>query len=589
MRKAQKTPQGPATERLRFGIAAALGLFLLCSAPAMALAQSAGSGTSSVASAPIPGDAVSELIALSTSHFEAGQRELREGHLEMAKAEFNKSLEVLLESRFGARTVPRIREHFDRLVERISAYELTALAQGDGFTEKRYEPATIDDLLTISTFEQPPATPETKRAVSDDLQETPHDIDIPLNGRVLQYVQLFSGRLKSYLEDGLSRGVQYLPMIQEVFRAEGLPLDLAYVPLIESAFKPSALSKAKAKGIWQFMRGTALENGLQHDWYIDERADPEKATRAAAKYLTTLHNMFGDWHLALASYNGGPGRVQRAVKRSKRTDFWQLSASSRYLPRETRDYVPLILAAIVIARNPAQYGLAIVEPELPQTERVTVYGPIDLRKVAEWAGVPAEVIQDLNPELRRWTTPVRATDYTLTVPQGTGARILAAMGTAEPEDLVSFNRYTVKKGETIQTIAKKLKVSRTDLAEANYLSTKARLDAGQQLIIPRAPTLLLAAGDRSEREPDAVVARDIDTGRGGPDTIVAVAPAPPRRASAEPTRVVHRVRSGETLSSIAQKYNTSVAAVRQANKLRGSVIKVGQRLTISVPRSVQAD
>ena len=575
MRKAQKTPQGPATERLRFGIAAALGLFLLCSAPAMALAQSAGSGTSSVASAPIPGDAVSELIALSTSHFEAGQRELREGHLEMAKAEFNKSLEVLLESRFGARTVPRIREHFDRLVERISAYELTALAQGDGFTEKRYEPATIDDLLTISTFEQPPATPETKRAVSDDLQETPHDIDIPLNGRVLQYVQLFSGRLKSYLEDGLSRGVQYLPMIQEVFRAEGLPLDLAYVPLIESAFKPSALSKAKAKGIWQFMRGTALENGLQHDWYIDERADPEKATRAAAKYLTTLHNMFGDWHLALASYNGGPGRVQRAVKRSKRTDFWQLSASSRYLPRETRDYVPLILAAIVIARSPAQYGLAIVEPELPQTERVTVYGPIDLRKVAEWAGVPAEVIQDLNPELRRWTTPVRATDYTLTVPQGTGARILAAMGTAEPEDLVSFNRYTVKKGETIQTIAKKLKVSRTDLAEANYLSTKARLDAGQQLIIPRAPTTMLAA--RTDTPAPVAESRSVDA-------VAASNVRPPvvQNASAASgvTRLTHKVRRGETLFSIANLYQTTVAALKQWNRISGSAIKIGQRLTI---------
>jgi membrane-bound lytic murein transglycosylase D len=541
----------------------------------MALAQSAGSGTSSVASAPIPGDAVSELIALSTSHFEAGQRELREGHLEMAKAEFNKSLEVLLESRFGARTVPRIREHFDRLVERISAYELTALAQGDGFTEKRYEPATIDDLLTISTFEQPPATPETKRAVSDDLQETPHDIDIPLNGRVLQYVQLFSGRLKSYLEDGLSRGVQYLPMIQEVFRAEGLPLDLAYVPLIESAFKPSALSKAKAKGIWQFMRGTALENGLQHDWYIDERADPEKATRAAAKYLTTLHNMFGDWHLALASYNGGPGRVQRAVKRSKRTDFWQLSASSRYLPRETRDYVPLILAAIVIARNPAQYGLAIVEPELPQTERVTVYGPIDLRKVAEWAGVPAEVIQDLNPELRRWTTPVRATDYTLTVPQGTGARILAAMGTAEPEDLVSFNRYTVKKGETIQTIAKKLKVSRTDLAEANYLSTKARLDAGQQLIIPRAPTTMLAA--RTDTPAPVAESRSVDA-------VAASNVRPPvvQNASAASgvTRLTHKVRRGETLFSIANLYQTTVAALKQWNRISGSAIKIGQRLTI---------
>ena len=175
--------------------------------------------------------------------------------------------------------------------------------------------------------------------------------------RVLSYVQLFTGRLKGYLEDGLSRGAQYLPMIQEVFRAEGLPLDLAYVPLIESAFKPNALSRAKAKGIWQFMRGTALENGLKHDWYIDERADPEKATRAAAKYLKTLHRMFGDWHLALASYNGGPGRVQRAMKRSGRDDFWAADApTSRYLPRETRDYVPLILAAVIIARNPAQYG-----------------------------------------------------------------------------------------------------------------------------------------------------------------------------------------------------------------------------------------
>ena len=188
---------------------------------------------------------------------------------------------------------------------------------------------------------------------------------------MLSFVELFTGRLQGYLEDGLSRGAQFLPMIQDVFRAEGLPLDLAYVPLVESAFKPDALSRAKAKGMWQFMRGTALENGLKHDWYIDERADPEKATRAAAKYLKTLYDMFGDWHLALASYNGGPGRVQSAIKRSGGVkDFWRLSASKRYLPRETRDYVPLILAAMIIARNPAQYGMDIEPPpvETPNFE-----------------------------------------------------------------------------------------------------------------------------------------------------------------------------------------------------------------------------
>ena len=560
----------------RFGAAptltCALALFLVAAAPRQTQAAQAAAPAQT---SQQESDPVAELIALSTKHFETGERELREGHLEMAKEAFNRSLEVLLESRFGGRTVPRIREHFDRLVERISAYELTALAQGDGFTEKKYEPATIDDLLSISTFEQPPATPETKQAVSADLEETPHDIEIPQNARVLQYIQLFSGRLKGYLEDGLSRGAQYLPMIQDVFRAEGLPLDLAYVPLIESAFKPSAVSRAKAKGIWQFMRGTGLENGLAHDWYIDERADPEKATRAAAKYLTTLHKMFGDWHLALASYNGGPGRVQRAMKRSKRDDFWQLTASSRYLPRETRDYVPLILAAIVIARNPAQYGLNVIAPEVTHSEQIAIYSPIDLRKVAEWAGVSVETIQELNPELRRWTTPVRATDYQLNVPEGSGPQVLAALAAAQPDDLVSFNHYSVKKGETISTIAKKLKVSRTDLAEANYLTTTAKLGAGQQLIIPRAPTTILAA--RTDSPAPVAESRSVDA-------VVASSVRPPAlesdSAASSVTRVTHRVKRGETLFSIAKLYRTTVSALKQTNRITGSAIKVGQRLTV---------
>jgi membrane-bound lytic murein transglycosylase D len=397
---------------------------------------------------------------------------------------------------------------------------------------------------------------------------------------VLSFVQLFSGRLKPFLEEGLSRSVQYLPMIQSIFRAEGLPLDLAYVPLVESAFKPSALSRAKARGIWQFMRGTGLENGLRHDWYIDERAEPEKATRAAAKYLKTLHDMFdGDWHLALASYNGGPGRVQRAIKRSGRTDFWKLTATTRFLPRETRNYVPLILAAIIIAKNPAQYGMNVQPIEPVQQERVTLTTPVDLRRVAEWVAMPVKVIQDLNPELRRWTTPVKAAEYDLKVPAGTGDIVRAHVAISDPDDLAPLNWHTVKKGETLLTIARKLKVSRTDLAEANYLSTRARLAAGQSLIIPRAPKLLLAS--TPDNPPPSTETRSADA-------VVAVNNTAPSARSTPPASLVYRVKRGDTLFRIAKVYRTTVASLKAWNRLRSNSIQVGQRLTIFTERGTTA-
>ncbi|HXH25947.1 MAG TPA: LysM peptidoglycan-binding domain-containing protein [Vicinamibacterales bacterium] len=526
---------------------------------------------------PVATDPVAELIALSERHFETGRRELDQGHLAAARGAFDRALEVILESPYGAASDPRIREQFDRLVERISAYELTALAQGDGFAEQATEPASIDEVLAITTFEQPQPTPETTQAVTEDLKETLHDIEIPLNAKVLSFVELLTGRLRDYLREGLSRGAQYLPMIQAVFRAEGLPLDLAYVPLIESAFKPNAVSRAKARGIWQFMRGTGLENGLRHDWYIDERADPEKATRAAARYLKTLYEMFdGDWHLALAAYNGGPGRVQRAMKRSGRKDFWSLSASSAYLPRETRDYVPLILAAVIIARNPAQYGIDVEPFEPRRYETVELSRPVDLRWIAEWTGAPVQLIQELNPELRRWTTPIRDTEYELRVPAGTAELVRTALDAIPADELPPLNRYTVKRGETLTSIARKLKVSVTDLAQANYLSTRARLKVGQQLIIPRAPRLLLTARGR---EPEALVAaRSTDAVRASAVSEPAV--------DAEPARIVHRVKRGETLFSIARLYRTSVTALKEWNRLRGNTIQAGQRLTILKPRTV---
>ncbi|HEY3161667.1 MAG TPA: transglycosylase SLT domain-containing protein [Vicinamibacterales bacterium] len=554
-----------------------------CAARSEVVAAPAPQRTSSPAPVLVSGptspqlvtDPIADLIALSNSHFDAGQAELRLGHLDSARNEFNKALDVLLESPSGARTEPRLREHFDRMVERISATELTSLAQGDGFAEKRYEPASIDDLLALSTF-QPNPSARTQETVAEDLRSTDHDIDIPLNSRVLSFVELFTGRLRGYLQEGMSRGARFLPMIQDVFRAEGLPLDLAYVPLVESAFKPDALSRAKAKGMWQFMRGTALENGLQHDWYIDERAEPEKATRAAAKYLKTLYSMFGDWHLALASYNGGPGRVQSAIKRSGGVkDFWRLSSSRRYLPQETRDYVPLILAAMIVARNPVQYGMDI-EPApagVPNFERVTLPVAVDLRRVAEWAGTSVQTIQDLNPELRRWTTPVRAKNYELRVPEGSGDAVRERLADVGP-DAANLTWHTVRKGETLLSVARKLKVNRADLADANYLSVKARVTPGQQLIVPRAPTVLLAA--RTD-----IPAPPIETRK--TDPVVAASVTVPSQPAAEnpvPSKVVYRVKRGDTLASIARVFQTSVASLKKWNSLRTNSLKVGQRLTI---------
>jgi membrane-bound lytic murein transglycosylase D len=528
-------------------------------------------------------DPVADLIAESQKHFAAGERELALGHLEQARQSFDLSVDVLLKSPYGARSEARIRRQFDSLIERISAHEITALAQGDGFVEKKTEPASIDELLALSTFDPPPPTTATKSTVANDLNQTTHDVEIPLNQKVLSYIELFQGNLRDFIAEGLQRGAKYLPMIHAEFREQGLPLDLAYIPLVESAFKNTAKSRVKALGMWQFMSYTGREHGLTQNWYVDERSDPEKATRAAAQYLKTLGKMFdGDWHLAMASYNGGPARVQRAMKRSGKTDFWELTATSRYLPRETREYVPMILAAIVIAKNPSQYGFDLTRDVPLVYDRVQVDNPIDLRLVAEWTNSPIDTIEALNPELRRWTTPVRSPNYEIKVPVGTGDAFRARLAEAPPDTLNAFQWHSVKSGETLLSIARKLKVRQADLAEANSLTLRSRVRVGQQLIIPRAPTTLLAA--RPDTPEPAMVLADarpavavnamVETRE--PETSVKT-----DRTEVQ-QRIVHRVKRGDTLSSIARLYNTTVASLKTWNSrvVRGNRINIGDRLTI---------
>ena len=524
---------------------------------------------------PLPAeDPVLTLIAQSDSHFKAGKEELGAGHRDAARREFDLAIELLIESPYGGRTEPRIREHFDRLVDRISTYEVKALVQGDGFTEKPYDPASIDELLAFSAT-LPPVTPELNDTVRADVSASEYDVPMPLNQRVLSFVSLFQGRLHDFLEEGMKRGRQYLPMIQDVFRAEGVPLDLAYVPLVESAFKPNALSHAKAKGVWQFMRGTGLENGLRQDWYIDERSDPEKATVAAAKYLGALGRMFdGDWHLALASYNGGPGRMQRAVKTGKAADFWTLAAKPRLLPRETRDYVPMILAAIIIAKNPAQYGFNIEAGPPQHYETVELPRPVDLRRIAEWSDTTIAEIQALNPELRRWMTPVRDGAYTLKVPEGTASIVRVRLEEAPSADLAALNWYVAKKGDTLALVAKRLKVNRADLAEANYLKATARVTPGQKLMVPREANTVMAS--RSDLPVPATDVRSTTA-----DRVVAAVSV----ASSDRVKVSYQVKRGDTLASIARVFSTSVASIRSWNRLPTTQIQAGARLTIYTARA----
>jgi membrane-bound lytic murein transglycosylase D len=573
------------THTQRWVILALLPVISACGASVKSQVRSAGPAASAPSHAATNGlsappaspvaqaapveDPVVTLIAASERHFQAGQAALDQGHFEAAKQEFNKAVDVLLESPYGARTEPRIREHFDRLVDRISTYEVRALATGDGFTEKKYEDASIDELLALSTtFGTQNPTPELKDAVKADAGM--HDVPIPLNQRVLSYVELFQGRLHDFIEEGMRRGSKYLPMIQNVFRAEGLPLDLAYVPLVESAFKPNAVSRANAKGVWQFMAGTGVENGLRHDWYIDERSDPEKATVAAAKYLRTLSTLFGgDWHLALASYNGGPGRLQRAMKQTHVSDFWELSAKPKLLPRETREYVPMILAAIVIARNPTQYGFDFDTESPAAFDKVTLARPVDLRRVAEWTGTSIDAIQSLNPELRRWTTPVRDSQYELKVPEGTAVAVRARLDEAVSADLASLKFYVVKRGDTLPLVAKKLHVGKQDLAEANYLPATARLTAGQKLMVPHEATVLMAA--QTERSVPATESR----------RTVATAGQLADPTESNRVKAVYQVKRGDTLASIAEYFRTSVASIRTWNpRLPGTTITPGQHLTV---------
>lgn len=508
------------------------------------------SPTGATAADPVP-----HLIAAADAHLTAGLAQIKQGHLRAAREEFDRAVDLYLGAPGGAYASPALAEAYRRTLEAIQAKELEALAAGDGFTETKAERAAIDDVGNLPIGAGAP-TEDSRRLAEEVLASESNDVPIVLNDEVLSCIDLYQGPLREWFTSALVRGGRYLPRIREVFAAEGVPKDLAYVALVESAFKTGALSRAKAKGMWQFIADTGRRYGLAQDWWVDERSNPEKATRAAARYLKELHDMFGDWNLALAGYNWGEGRVSRWVDRTGAQDFWSL-AEQATMPRETRNYVPMIHAAIVVAKAPEKYGFEVTPEPLLTYEVVPVQGAVDLRVIAECASTGLDSMQMLNPELRRLATPANRT-FEVKVPEGRGRGARQCLEKLPAEKRVTFRTHTVARGQTLASVARQYGAKVSDVASANAIdaSQAKRLAKGTELIIP----------------------------------IPRASVPPPRRTSATSSemadlaggrvRIQYKVKPGDTLTAIAARYRTTVQELKSWNNLSGSLLAAGNLLTV---------
>jgi membrane-bound lytic murein transglycosylase D len=483
---------------------------------------------------PMPGGK-EYLIARVEEKFASGEQNYKAGHLEAARRDFDDAVDWMLESGYDPNGDPKLSELFHRVVDTVYTYELQAFRAGDGFQEAPAVPAPIDEVAEM-TF---PVDPRLKERAEEAAKNISHDLPLTVNDAVLSFLNFFqTPRGRTIVETGLGRAGRYRDMISRVLHEEGVPQDLIYLAQAESAFQPLALSRAGARGIWQFVSYRGQEYGLRHTWWVDERQDPEKATHAAAQHLRDLYKTFGDWYLAMAAYNCGPGNVQKGIERTGYADFWELYKRN-VLPRETRNYVPIIVALTLIAKDAAHYGIQ-ADPEAPvPTDMVKPGRAIDLRLVAETIDVDVETLRGLNPSLLRMATP-NDPSFELHLPQGTAEKFSAEIADIPPDKWVSWRRHRVAAGETLTAIAKKYRVTPVAIAEANNLERGAALDPGEKLIIP-------ATLPQSEAK---------------------------RRL------VSYRVRKGDTLGGIADRFSVDTGDVRKWNRMKSNHVRRGMVLRI---------
>jgi peptidoglycan lytic transglycosylase D len=494
-----------------------------------------------IQTAPQPkADPVADLIANAEKEYQAGEGKFRAGDLEAAKRSFDHAVDLLLQSPAEIRSDERVQHELERVLEDVNRPEMAALQSDNPAPQQKAEPAPIDEVNDVT----PPVDPNVKARAEAEVKATHSDLPLMLTDQVAGFINYFSTpKGHEILQHALERGGRYREMIEGTLRDQGVPQELIYLAQAESGFHPLALSRVGARGMWQFMSSRARGYGLQHNLWVDERQDPEKSTRAAAHHLKDLYNQFGDWYLAMAAYNSGPGTVQSAVKRTGYADFWELYRRN-VLPKETRNYVPIILAVTIMAKNPAQYGLGDIVPEQPVPyDAVVINYSVDLRLVAQCIDVSPATLQDLNPSLLRLATP-KDQSFELRLPVGTRDRYLAAIEPIPPQMRVWWRYHEVADGDTLASIARTYRTSLAAIEKENHLLSGDELKPDSKLIVPIPP------GKHAATEDGASYARHT-------------------------TR--YKVRRGDTVQTVADNFSLPPVMIRRWNHLRGDSLR-GRRI-----------
>ncbi len=508
-------------------------------APTLKPSAPVAAGHAADTAAPAPArPVVQALIDSVEAAYQSGVANYHAGKLQTAKADFDHAVDLMLTSNFDLRTEPQLHDEFDRILDAVNTLEMEALKQGNGFAPK-IEPAPVD-IANDVTF---PVDPTVKAQAIAELKTTQSDLPLVINDPVAGYISYFSSKGRGTLVRSLERAGRYHAMITRVLAAEGVPQDLIYQAVAESGFQTQAMNgRTGAGGMWQFMPFDVY--GLDRNAWYDERFDPEKSTHAYARYMKLLYSQLGDWYLAMAAYDWGPGNVQKAVQRTGYADFWELYHRNA-LPQETKNYVPIIIAAAIIAKNPAQYGLLSLNPDPPLvTDNVTTDYSVDLRLVADLVETSVQEISELNPSLLRMSTPIDG-PFELHLPAGTKEVYEKRISEIPADKRNQWRFHKVVAGETLETIARDYHVTPSELGFVNQLDAGDDLSGSEGLIIP-------------------------------------VPPAPSSRGRL----TLYKVQRGDTLVTVADRFNVTVQQLRRWNHLTAARLEPGRHLYVAEPARV---